>query len=50
MVDDKEAIDKILPRFIEFIGDSVVVAHNAAFDASFINKNCKDLKIEFKIV
>ncbi len=48
MVDDKEAIDKILPRFIEFIGDSVVVAHNAAFDASFINKNCKDLKIEFK--
>ncbi|ENK1241954.1 PolC-type DNA polymerase III [Clostridium botulinum] len=48
MVEDKETIDKILPRFIEFIGDSVVVAHNAAFDVSFINKNCKDLKIEFK--
>lgn len=48
MVDDKEAIDKILPRFIDFIGDSVVVAHNASFDVSFINKNCKDLKIEFE--
>ncbi|EKN42914.1 DNA polymerase III PolC, partial [Clostridium botulinum CFSAN001627] len=48
MVDDKETIDKILPRFIDFIGDSVVVAHNASFDVSFINKNCKDLKIEFE--
>lgn len=48
MVEDKETIDKILPRFIDFIGESVVVAHNADFDVSFINKNCKDLKIEFK--
>ncbi|WMJ82027.1 PolC-type DNA polymerase III [Clostridium sp. MB40-C1] len=47
MVAGAETIEKILPEFIEFIGDSVLVAHNANFDASFIRKNCKDLNIGF---
>ena len=47
MVRDAEGIEDILPRFLEFIGDSVVVAHNAAFDCSFISKNCNDLGLDF---
>ena len=43
----KQAIEDILPRFLEFIGDAVVVAHNASFDCSFIAKNCSDLGVEF---
>ncbi|MBR1599030.1 MAG: PolC-type DNA polymerase III [Lachnospiraceae bacterium] len=38
MVIDAPNIDVILPRFLEFIGDSSVVAHNAQFDTSFIRK------------
>ena len=29
MVENEEGIEDVLPRFLEFIGDSVVVAHNA---------------------
>ena len=48
MVADAKTIDDVLPRFMEFIGDSVVVAHNAAFDCGFIAKNCKDLGLKFE--
>ena len=29
-------IKQILPKFVEFVGDAVIVAHNAAFDMKFI--------------
>lgn len=48
MVSDAQSIEDILPRFLEFIGDSIVVAHNAGFDCSFISKNCNDLGLSFE--
>jgi DNA polymerase-3 subunit alpha (Gram-positive type) len=38
MVEDAEPIEKVLPKFIEFFSDSVLVAHNAGFDTGFISK------------
>jgi DNA polymerase-3 subunit alpha (Gram-positive type) len=43
MVMDAPAIDVILPQFLEFSADCVLVAHNASFDMSFITENCKRL-------
>ncbi len=40
MVKDADDINVILPKFMEFIGDSVLVAHNAQFDVGFIEANC----------
>lgn len=37
MVDGKDTISIILPKFIDFIGSSVLVAHNASFDIGFLN-------------
>lgn len=48
LIKDKPTIEEILPRFMEFVGDSVLVAHNAEFDIGFINQECKEMNIEFK--
>nr|WP_314461168.1 PolC-type DNA polymerase III [uncultured Clostridium sp.] len=40
-------IDVILPQFLEFCKDSVLVAHNASFDVSFISYNAQKLQLEF---
>ncbi|KEI17037.1 PolC-type DNA polymerase III [Clostridium haemolyticum] len=45
-VKNADTIDNVLPKFIEFCKDSVLVAHNANFDMSFIRKNCNDLSID----
>ncbi|WP_248404117.1 PolC-type DNA polymerase III [Butyrivibrio fibrisolvens] len=38
--------DVIIPKFVDFCKDSVLVGHNVGFDISFINQNCKELGIE----
>ena len=43
MVMGSPSIDVILPQFLEFIGDGVLVAHNAGFDVGFIEQNCRNL-------
>ncbi len=48
MVMDYRTIDMILPEFLEFCEDSVLVAHNADFDYSFIKKNAADLGSDYE--
>ena len=47
MVMDAPTIDVILPKFLEFVGDAALVAHNASFDVSFIHHNANELGLTF---
>ena len=47
MVKDAETIDKVFPKILEFIEESVIVAHNAGFDVGFLKQNAKNLGYEF---
>ena len=42
MVMGAPAIGTVLPQFLEFAGDGVLVAHNAGFDVGFIEQNCRE--------
>ena len=46
MVMESPEIETILPQFLKFVGDAVLVAHNASFDVSFIEENCRQQGIE----
>ncbi|HKZ28436.1 MAG TPA: DEDD exonuclease domain-containing protein [Acidimicrobiia bacterium] len=37
MVIEAPRIEEVLPAFLEFIGDAVIVGHNVRFDLSFLN-------------
>lgn len=52
MVIGAKTVEEVLPRFLDFCGDAVMVAHNAGFDMSFVHKNAEDLGIdrEFTVV
>ncbi len=41
MVLGAPTIEKVLPEFMEFCDDCIMVAHNASFDMSFIDGNCR---------
>jgi DNA polymerase III epsilon subunit family exonuclease len=41
MLVEAPTIEKVLPDFLAFLGDSPFVAHNAIFDYTFINQACK---------
>ena len=43
MVKDAPKIDEVFPKILEFIGDSVLVAHNADFDIGFLKYNASQL-------
>ncbi len=40
MVAAAPRIDSVLPAFLEFVGDAVLVAHNAPFDIGFLKAAC----------
>ena len=46
MVIDAPVIEEILPKFLEFCKDAVLVAHNAEFDTSFIINKAEKMGIE----
>ena len=48
MVMDEPPVEEVLPRFLDFCGAAVMVAHNASFDMSFIEYNAGQLGIDFK--
>ncbi|MDF2836905.1 MAG: polC, partial [Paenibacillus sp.] len=41
MVKDAPELEPKLREFVEYIGDDILVAHNARFDIGFIQANCK---------
>ena len=47
MVKDAPTIDKIMPKVLEFMKDSVLVAHNADFDIGYMKYNCEQLGLDF---
>ena len=50
MVIDAPEIEQVLPEFLEFIGDGILVAHNAGFDVGFIEQNCIRLNMPREFV
>ena len=47
MVSGAPVIETVLEQFVDFCGDAVLVAHNAAFDMGFIKANAKRQGMDF---
>ena len=47
MVRGQRTIDKVLPEFFEFVGDRLMIAHNADFDMGFLRVAAKNLGLPF---
>ena len=47
MVMDAPVIEKVLPEFLSFCEGTVLVAHNASFDISFIRENAQRQQLPF---
>ena len=48
MLADAPSIEEVLPKFVEFVGDCVLVAHNSEFDTGFIRAECERQKIPYQ--
>jgi DNA polymerase III subunit epsilon len=49
MLDNEPTIDKVLPAFLQFCEDTVLVAHNAAFDMRFLKLKEEATGIRFTL-
>ena len=45
MVENAPEVDDVLRKFHAWIGDAILVAHNASFDMGFLNTGCKKIGI-----
>ncbi|MGY3755875.1 PolC-type DNA polymerase III [Helcococcus kunzii] len=48
MVVNADTIDKVMPRFLEFSKDCILVAHNAEFDVGFVIEKSNMLNLDIK--
>lgn len=46
MVSEAPVLDEVINRFVDFIGDSVLVAHNAGFDYGFLRSALRKAEIK----
>ncbi len=49
MLSGAPKIGEALPKLLAFIGDGILVAHNAQFDTTFVYQEAKRLGIDFKV-
>ena len=49
MVKGAREIKDVLPEFFNFVGDRILVAHNASFDTGFIRRACEECEMEFNL-
>jgi len=47
MVLEAPTIEEVLPEFLEYVGDAILVAHNASFDTGFIKEFAKRQGLPF---
>ncbi len=47
MLEGAPKIAQVLPEFLEFVGDRVLVAHNSDFDTGFIRNACQKLGLSY---
>jgi len=43
------SLEEALPEFLAFVGDRMVVAHNARFDTSFIREACRKVGVPYNL-
>ena len=48
MLEGQRPIETVLPEFLDFVGDDVLVAHNASFDTGFVRIKAEELGIEYR--
>ena len=48
MLVDAPSIEEVFPKFVEFVGDRVLVAHNSEFDTGFIRAECQRQNIPYQ--
>jgi DNA polymerase III subunit epsilon len=46
MVDRAPSVETVLPALLDFIGKDALAAHNASFDAKFLNAECERLDLQ----
>lgn len=48
MLVEKPGIEEILPRFVDFAGDDLLLGHNIMFDYGFLKQNAINMNIPFE--